>query len=155
MRYLSQFLPKEYSPKLIATLFIIMIIAGNCARIGGQKNEDSPSTVSMEVSYYPTGQKEYSSEYLNGKLDGTSQHWSADGLLISKSEYSHGKLHGIWKQYYANGNIKYESHFFHGQKHGIEKWYFENGTVKSEQSFHFGVPSSTIIRWRPDGSIIY
>ena len=116
MRYLSQFLPKEFSLKLTATLSIILIIAGNCARIGGQKNADSPSTVYIEVSYYPTGQKEYSAEYLNGQLDGTSRHWSEDGLLISESKYSNGKLHGIWKQYYANGNIKYESHFFHGQK---------------------------------------
>ena len=49
----------------------------------------------------------------------------------------------------------YEAHYFHGQKHGQEKWYYENGQIKSEQSFYYGNPSDTIIRWYPNGSIIY
>ena len=150
-----RYLPKSYLLKLTASLFIIFIISGNCAHIGNQKVAESPSRIVTEVSYYPSGQQEYSAEYLNGKLDGMSRHWSEDGSLISKSEYSNGKLHGFWKKYYANGNIMYKAQYFHGQKHGEEKWYYENGQVKSEHSFHYGVPSNTILRWHPDGSIIY
>ena len=76
--------------------------------MGNRKVVESPSQVYTEVSYYPSGQQEYSAEYLNGKLDGMNRHWSVDGYLISESEYSHGKLHGIWKKYYENGNIERE-----------------------------------------------
>ena len=154
MRALSQYLSKAYSIKLTVTLSITIIIVGNCARIGGQKVAE-PSTVYTEFSYYPSGQQEYTAEYLNGQLDGLSRHWSEDGHLISESEYSYGKLHGIWKKYYSNQRIMYKAYYFHGQKHGEEIWYYENGHVKSEQSFHYGVSVGTIIRWHPDGSIIY
>ena len=150
-----RYLPKSYLLKLTAVLFIIFFIFGNCARMGNRKVGEYPSRAYTEVSYYTSGQQEYSAEYLNGKLDGMSRHWSEDGYLISESEYSHGKLHGIWKKYYENGNTRYKAHYFHGQKHGEEIWYYENGHVKSEQSFHYGVFAGTIIRWHPDGSIIY
>jgi len=148
MRYLS----KSYS--LILTVFLLILTA-NCIHIGGQKVLATPASVHTEVAYYSNGQKEYAAEYLNGRLDGKSQHWAADGFLISESQYSNGKLHGSWKKYYANQKIMYEAHYFHGQKHGQEKWYYENGQIKSEQSFYYGNPSDTIIRWYPNGSIIY
>ena len=155
MRYLSNYLSIAYSFKLTATLLIIFIISGNCASMKNKNGSESLSKIHIEVSYYPNGQQEYTAEYLNGKLDGISQHWSEGGSLISKSEYSNGKLHGIWIKYYTNKKIMYEVQYFHGQKHGNEKWYYENGTIKSEQSFHYGVPSRDILRWQPDGSIVY
>ena len=155
MAYLSKYLSIAYSFKLTATLLIIFIIAGNCASMRNKKGSESLSKIHIEVSYYPNGQQEYTAEYLNGKLDGISQHWSEGGSLISESEYSNGKLHGIWIKYYPNKKIMYEVQYFHGQKHGNEKWYYENGTIKSEQSFHYGVPSIDILRWQPDGSIVY
>ncbi|SVE31734.1 uncharacterized protein METZ01_LOCUS484588, partial [marine metagenome] len=155
VKYLYNYLSIVYSLKLIAALFIISIIAGNCALMKSHKVSESPSPVHMEVSYYPNGQQEYTAEYLNGKLDGISQHWSEGGSLISESEYNNGKLHGIWIKYYTNKKIMYEVQYFHGQKHGKEKWYYENGQIKSEQSFYYGNPSDTIIRWYPNGSIIY
>ncbi len=151
MRNLSQ----KYSLKLTVALSIIFFISGNCAHIGWRQGSKSPTSLYTEYTYYPNGEMEYAAEYLNGKLDGTSRHWSQDGVLISESEYSHGKLHGTWKKYYPKKNTLFEVHYFHGQKHGEETWYYENGKVKSEQSFYYGVPSSTIIRWHPDGSIIY
>ena len=150
-----RYLPKSYLLKLTAALFIIFILSGNCARMGSRKVAESPSQVFTEVSYYPSGQQEYSAEYLNGKLDGMSRHWSENGYLISESEYSHGKLHGIWKKYNDQQNVIYETHYFHGNKHGTEKWYHDNGQLKSEESFKFGKSMNDIIRWHPDGSIIY
>ena len=155
MKNLSQFSSKASSFKFIIYLSLILFISGNCVQIKNRNVSEFPSQGYSEFSYYPNGQQEYSAEYLNGKLDGMSRHWSEDGYLISESEYSHGKLHGVWKKYYENGNTRYAAHYFHGQKHGEEIWYYENGHVKSEQSFHYGVSAGTIIRWHPDGSIIY
>ena len=150
-----KYLPKSYPLRLIVTLSIFFIIIGNCTQMRSRKVSEALSHVYTEISYYPNGQQEYVTEYLNGKLDGMNRNWSEDGYLISESEYSHGKLHGIWKKYYENGNTRYKAHYFHGQKHGEEIWYYENGHVKSEQSFHYGVSAGTIIRWHPNGSIVY
>ena len=155
MRCQPKYLSKAYALKLTVTLFIICIFSGNCIQIGPRKVSESPYPKYTEFSYYPNGQQEYAAEYLNGKLDGLSRHWSEDGLLISETEYSYGKPHGIWKKYYTNQNTMHEVYYFHGQKHGIEKWYHENGLIKSEQFFHYGVSEGTIIRWHPNGSIIY
>ena len=139
--------------KWIINSFIILFFIEGCTQIGHQKTDLSNKHI--EYSYYPTGQKEYTAEYVNGKLDGISSHWSENGILTSESEYSNGKPHGIWKKFHANNTIMNEAHYFHGQKHGIEKWFYNNGQIKSEQSFYYGVPQDDRIRWYPDGSIIY
>ena len=152
MRPRSQFLSNTFFLRLTVNLLMIFIF-GNCAQIGRVQELESP--VYTEYSYYPNGQQEYAAVYLNGKLDGVSRHWAVDGSIISESEYSHGNPHGIWKKYFSNQNTMYEAYYFHGQKHGQEIWYYENGQIKSEQSFHYGVSNNDIIRWHPDGSIIY
>ena len=154
MRYLNNNLYKSHSLNIIIALFII-VISSNCVFIENRLKTTSPSPIQIEYSYYPNGQQEYAARYLNDKLDGLSQHWSEDGILISASEYSFGKPHGIWKKYYPNQNIMLETPYFHGQKHGMERWYYDNGQIKSEQSFHYGIATGTIIRWKLDGSIIY
>ena len=150
-----RYLPKSYLLKLTAALFIIFIIVGNCARMGNRKVVESPSQVYTEVSYYPSGQQEYSAEYLNGKLDGMNRHWSVDGYLISESEYSNGQPHGIWRKYHPNGSLMYEVHYEYGKKHGDEKWFYESGQVKSDQKFKNGKPESEIIRFQSDGTLVY
>ena len=109
----------------------------------------------IEHSYFENGSLEYEAAYLNGKLDGTSRVWSEEGILLSESEYSNGKPHGIWKKYFTNGNIMYEVRYFHAQKHGFEKWFYENQQLKSEQEFEYGESKSPIIRWDPEGSLLY
>ena len=49
----------------------------------------------------------------------------------------------------------HEVHFEYGLKHGSEKWYYENEQLKSEQNFGYGKPVTDMIRWNPDGSILY
>ena len=154
MMFSSQYLLKTYTLKLIFSLFII-IVFGNCFQIGNRNASSIPSSVHTKISYYPNGQKEYTAEYLNGKLDGLSRHWSEEGILLSESGYSYGKPHGIWKKYFVNQEIMYEVHYFHGQKHGKEKWYYENGQIKSEQTFNYGDSEYPILRWKSDGTIIY
>ena len=146
-----RYLPKSYLLKLTAALFIIFIISGNCARMGNRKVAESPAQVYTEVSYYPSGQQEYSAEYLNGKLDGMNRHWSVDGYLISESEYSNGKPNGIWKTFHANGKLKYETNYFHGQKHGEEKWYYENGQVEREENYKDGTNVGLWTAYSEDG----
>ena len=134
-------------------IVLIMFISANC--FPGKMNVASKMHVDVEYSYYANGKLEFSAEYVNGKLDGLSKHWSEMGYLISETQYSNGKLHGFWKKYYSNKNILYVAYYSHGKKHGKEKWYHENGQLKSEQSFNYGISQEDMIRWNSDGSIIY
>ena len=49
----------------------------------------------------------------------------------------------------------HEVQYEYGQKHGVEKWYYENGQLKSEQKFSYGKPVTDMIRWNPNGTLLY
>ena len=118
-------LSHTYHLKLTVVLSIIFFISMNCTHMGMQQVSKPPPSIYTEFTYYPNGEKEYAVEYLNGKLDGTSRHWSQDGVLLSESEYSYGKLHGTWKKYYSNGNmgsVKASYHKKYSSKLRGAKW---------------------------------
>ena len=153
MRYMSQIKSIVFLMNLFISMIFASFILLSCAnRLDSGKSELKMDT---EYSYYPGGQLEFSAEYINGKLDGLSKHWSKDGNLISETQYSNGQLHGFWKKYFSNHKLSYECYFFHGQKHGNERWYHENGQMKSEHTFHYGISQNDMMRWRPDGTILY
>ena len=135
----------------IKLIFFLIILFWSCFNT----NLDLEKKVEVEYSYYSNGKIEFSAEYINGKLDGLSKHWSEDGYLFSEAQYSNGKLHGYLRRYFPNGNLLAEINYFYGEKHGEEKWYYETGQLKSEQKFIYGLADGEIIRWHIDGSIIY
>ena len=136
-------------------LCLLLLMIAGCASLNKNEIPKSYQEVSMDHSYYQNGNLEYEAEYINGKLDGLSRVWLEDGTLISESEYSNGQPHGIWKQYHPNGSIKHKVHYEYGKKNGDEKWFYENGQIKSEQKFIRGKPAIEIIRWKPDGTLVY
>ena len=141
-----------YSQNLI--LFLILIISG-CTHINNRNEPNLSSQKMVERYYFSNGNLEYEAEFINGKLDGTNRVWSEDGALYSKSEYSNGQPHGVWIIFHPNGALMHEVYFEYGLKHGAEKWYYENEQLKSEQNFGYGKPVTDMIRWNPDGSILY
>ena len=138
---------------LIGHLSLLIIIS--CAPLSLKKTAQATQDIHVDRSYYSNGQLEYEAEYLNNKLDGISRYWTEDGILISESEYSNGQENASWKKYHPNGSLMNDTEYFHGKKHGFEKWYYENGNLKSEVQYKFGEPITKIIRWNPDGTIIY
>ena len=153
MRATSQY----FSIRLYTTntrLFLFLIIAG-CTHLGFIEQTTPQPDIDVKRSYFSNGNIEYEAEYLNGKLDGLSRTWYENGPISSASLYDNGQPHGIWKKYHINGSIMYEVHYEYGEKHGIEYWYYDNGQTKSEQRFSYGISVSEMIRWQPDGKIIY
>ena len=141
-----------YSQNLI--LFLILIFGG-CTHFT-PANDPNPSTQKqMEQSYFSNGNLEYEAEFMNGKLDGISRVWLEDGTLYSVSQYTNDQPHGAWKKFHPNGKLMFEVKYEYGQKHGYEKWYYENGNIKSEQEFNYGSTKSVIIRWHPNGTLLY
>ena len=138
----------------IVILFLILIIGG-CTHFNPE-NDPTPSIQKkVERSYFSNGNLEYEAEFVNGKLDGTSKVWLEDGTLYSVSQYSNDQPHGTWKKFHPNGKLIFDVNYEYGQKHGNEKWFYENGSIKSEQEFDYGNPTSGIIRWNIDGTLLY
>lgn len=154
MRAGSQKKPYNYFNPITLILFLFLLLVG-CTHLRFRNNDSTPPKKDVERSYYQNGNLEYEAEFINGKLDGTSRVWSEDGTLYSKSEYSNGQPHGVWIIFYSNGTLMHEVQYEYGQKHGTEKWYYENEQLKSEQKFSYGKPVTDMIRWNPDGSILY
>ena len=154
MRPGSQKKPFIFFNPFLLIMYLSFLFTG--CTLFGIKNKLSPTpNKDIESSYYQNGNLEYEAEYINGKLDGTSRVWSEDGSLFSESEYSHGQPHGTWKKFHPNGSLMYEVQYEFGQKHGDEKWYYENKQLKSEQKFSYGNTISEMVRWNPDGILIY
>ena len=154
MRAGSQIKLFFYCNPITLLLFLFLLSAG-CTHLGIRSKASNPVKKDVERSYYQNGNLEYEAEFINGKLDGTNRVWSEDGALYSKSEYSNGQPHGVWIIFYSNGTLMHEVQYEYGQKHGTEKWYYENEQLKSEQKFSYGKPVTDMIRWNPDGSILY
>ena len=115
-------------------------------------NLDNKKTTEIQVKAFDIDEK---TRQINDKLDGLSRVWLEDGTLISESEYSNGQPHGIWMQYHPNGSMKYEVYYEYGKKNGDEKWFYKNGQIKSKHQFIRGKPATEIIRWKPDGTLVY
>ena len=154
MRAGSQIKLFFYCNPITLFLFLFLLSAG-CTHLGIRSKASNPVKKDVERSYYQNGNLEYEAEFVNGKLDGTSRVWSEDGNLYSKSEYSNGQPHGVWIIFHSNGALMHEVQYEYGQKHGVEKWYYENGQLKSEQKFSYGKPVTDMIRWNPNGTLLY
>ena len=154
MRAVSQKKLFIYFNSLSGFLFLFLLSAG-CTHLEFISEATIHPQKDVERSYYQNGKLEYEAEFVNGKLDGTSRVWSVDGNLYSKSEYSNGQPHGVWIIFHSNGTLMHEVQYEYGQKHGVEKWYYENGQLKSEQKFSYGKPVTDMIRWNPNGTLLY
>ena len=154
MRAGSQIKLFLYFNPITLFLFLFLLSAG-CTHLGIRSKASNPVKKDVERSYYQNGNLEYEAEFVNGKLDGTSRVWSEDSALYSKSEYSNGQPHGVWIIFHSNGAVMHEVQYEYGQKHGVEKWYYENGQLKSEQKFSYGKPVTDMIRWNPNGTLLY
>ena len=154
MRPVSQKKQLIYFNTLPLIMFLSVFFT-NCTFLGLKYNLSPTPANNVERSYYQNGNLEYEAEYMNDKLDGASRVWSEDGSLLSVSEYSNGQPHGAWKKFHPNGSVMYEVQYEYGQKHGDEKWYYENKQLKAEQKFNYGNTVTGIVRWNPDGTLIY
>ena len=154
MRAVSQNIPYIFIKAFIRVLFLFFLLIG-CTHLGLVDSPSPPPHIDVERSYFQNGNLEYEAEFVNEKLDGTSRVWSEDGTLLSISEYSNGRPHGKWQIFHPSKKLKCETTYFHSQKHGYERWYYENGQLKSEKEYEYGEQKKDIVRWNPDGSIIY
>ena len=139
----------------LSAVWVLFFLFVGCIHLGLKDRPTPPPQIDVQRSYFPNGNLEYEAEFINEKLDGTSRVWSEEGTLLSVSEYTNDLPNGVWKTFYPNGSLMKNVQYEFGQKHGYEKWFYETGQLKSEHKFNYGEAVTEIIRWNPDGTILY
>ncbi|WP_422107849.1 toxin-antitoxin system YwqK family antitoxin [Winogradskyella sp.] len=81
--------------------------------------------------FYKNGNLAEKAQYKSGELDGTSQWYAEDKVLLRESIYKEGKLNGKTINYDSNGNVTSEGPYEANKKVGIWK-YYKNGKISKE-----------------------
>ncbi|KPM47100.1 hypothetical protein AFM12_17610 [Jiulongibacter sediminis] len=76
-----------------------------------------------------------------------------DGQLISKTGYLNGKLEGVSQKWAAEGQLTEERYYHQNQRTGRHVGYFENGQKRFEYDFNRGLPIGTHKEWLEDGQL--
>jgi antitoxin component YwqK of YwqJK toxin-antitoxin module len=137
--------------QLILIAFIFLSIAG-CNQVDKKivdKFEDGkPRKVQYfdkkgqmvsEEEFYPSGQKHYHGEYLNGKRNGKWVFWFEDGKKWSEGYFVNGVRNGMARVYHENGKLFYTGNYVDGKKDGQWVFYDQDGKKTNEIMFDKGV----------------
>ena len=107
------------------------------------------------VDYYAgadTNQLRSRSLVRDGKLNGLSEGWYADGQQQVAEIFIEGKSHGVRVKWHRNGVKEAEDTIEHGELSGpCRKWH-ENGQVAEEMTMVNGQADGRARSWHEDGS---
>lgn len=88
----------------------------------------------LKLVFYDNGQMAERVNYVDGKLEGTSQWYSLKGVVLKSFIYENDELHGVAKHYNGKGELLAEGQYKRGKKAGVWK-YYENGELTKEKDF--------------------
>lgn len=91
------------------------------------------------ITYYNNGNKETSTEYKNGEINGELQGWYPTGEKQVVGEISSMQKVGIWIAWYQNGVMIRQGAFKDGKEEGEYTWWFENGNINKKGIYRNGV----------------
>ena len=80
------------------------------------------------------GQAESTSFYHNGQMDGEYLKFNRTRIK-EKRMYKNGKLNGLTEIFYADGKIMESSYYVDGLRDGVAKWYDQQGVVTIEYNY--------------------
>lgn len=106
------------------------------------------------VSYFNNNQLQFQTQYVNGKKEGTEQHWFNNGSLAQERFYTKGKKTGIHRGFWNNGNLKFVYHFNNkGAYNGSVKEWFKQGQLYKAFNYTNGKENGKQRLWEIDGSV--
>jgi morn repeat-containing protein len=88
------------------------------------------------ISYYSSGRKKLSGDYMEGHRQGVFTEWYENGQKKSVINYSYDIVDGKMTVYYDTGAIFYEGNM--NDKDGTVKGYDQNGTLRFEGKLEKG-----------------
>ena len=89
-------------------------------------------------SYYPNGNVQSETSYVNDVLDGAAITYFQDGKISTEKNYSQGVLNGFVREYYESGKLKLEYFARMGVKDGAYRVYNKDGILTELTSYDNG-----------------
>jgi antitoxin component YwqK of YwqJK toxin-antitoxin module len=91
-------------------------------------------------------------EYVEGKKEGK---WIFHvGDVKKVVQYADGRQNGWSRYYYADGTLFYEGKFIDGLPNGEHKWYWSNGKLKETGTYSMGLKNGNWKKFDKEGNII-
>lgn len=136
----------------------IYSVAGYKLRLSGQVNRAdyaSGELVGGYVTYYPNGKIEKQvAQDGQGRQDGVTSQYFADGTLEKRGNWRHGLPEGEHQLYHATGKLRETSSYRDGkQLDGPKQISAENGKPSTSYVLRGGKIEGEMLTYFPDGSI--
>ncbi|MGK5047942.1 toxin-antitoxin system YwqK family antitoxin [Janthinobacterium sp. GB4P2] len=136
----------------------IYSVAGHKLRLSGQVNKAdyaSGELVGGYVSYYPNGKIEKQvAQDGQGRQDGASSLYRADGSLESRGNWRHGLPEGTHQQYHATGKLREASVYREGKRvDGPVQTFDANGKLSTSFVLRDGRMEGELLAYFPDGKV--
>ena len=113
-------------------------------------NSETPFT-GIVVGKYQNGQKEWESNYKNGKEDGKATNWYESGQKEIEGAHKNGKAEGPHTQWHDNGQKEAEGAYKDGKLEGKWTLWYPNGKKEAEETYKNGKPDGPYIDWYDNG----
>ncbi|MGX9782726.1 toxin-antitoxin system YwqK family antitoxin [Janthinobacterium lividum] len=136
----------------------VVSVAGHKLRLSGQVNRADYAQgelVGGYVSYYPDGKIEKQvAQDGQGRQDGVTSLYRADGSLESRGSWRHGLPEGTHQQYHATGKLREASVYREGKRvDGPVQTFDENGKLSTSYVLRDGRMEGELISYFPDGKV--
>ena len=114
------------------------------------KGSDTPYTGKV-YGLYPNGQKEYETDFWNGKEDGIDTVWYENGNKKEEGIWKNGKQDVLQTRWYENGQKKNEANIKDGKLDGLWSEWYKNGQKKVETDYKDGKMDGLVVEWHENG----
>src|SRR5450830_120641 len=136
----------------------IVSVAGHKLRLSGHVNKAdyaSGELVGGYVSYYPDGKIEKQvAQDGQGRQDGVTSLYRADGSLESRGNWRHGLPEGTHQQYHATGKLREASVYREGKRvDGPVQTFDANGKLSTSYVLREGRMEGELLTYFQDGKV--
>ena len=136
----------------------IYSVAGHKLRLSGQVNKAdyaSGELVGGYVTYYPNGKIEKQvAQDGQGRQDGVTSLYRADGSLESRGNWRHGLPEGTHQQYHSTGKLREASVYREGKRvDGPVQTFDANGKLSTSFVLRDGRMEGELLAYFPDGKV--
>lgn len=106
------------------------------------------------IETFQNGKTKGTGSFVNGKLEGLTIQFFANGQKRIEKYYKAAYPHGLEKEYYENGNLKQIGEFVDNKENGIWTVFYETGEKHVELTFLNGVQQGDYMEYAKDGKLI-
>lgn len=108
------------------------------------------------IRYYENGNISQRYTVRNNKLNGMSQHFLKNGLLVKEYELKNGMTkNGVYREFHDNGKLSFECNYQNDTVVGLGYYFNEKGDTVKYHNHYKGIISFPYKKWLDNGNILF